>query len=236
MKMQEFVEDIKWQLTGGLLELEIPDTSIEKAVNLALKEIQRYIDSTTFVTVPYADVIDLKGFQDVKCSAITGVYRTEGYAGTANNLSDPMYAQQWLIFSNYGSMYNLQNYMLNYMAYNTVSQIRNTTSTDLDYKIDKVKEKLYINIAYNKPTKITLEYIPIFQDVSEVTSDYWIDIIKRMATAHTKIVLGRIRSKYKQSNALWTLDGDQLLAEGNAELEKLRDTLEANSTIFFPED
>ena len=57
-----------------------------------------------------------------------------------------------------------------------------------------------------------------------------------MATAHTKIVLGRIRSKYKQSNALWTLDGDQLLQEGLTELTALRETLEANSTIFFPED
>ncbi len=236
MKMENIVEDIKWQFPGGLLELEIPDESIEKAVKLALKEVQRYIDSTTFVTVPYADVIDLKGFQDVNCSAITGVYRTEGYAGNANTLSDPMYAQQWLIFSNYGSMYNLQNYMLNYMAYNTVSQIRNTTSTDLDYKIDKVKEKLYINIAYNKPTKITLEYIPIFQNVEEVTSDYWINIIRKLALAYTKIVLGRIRSKYKQSNALWTLDGEQLLAEGNTELTNLMEQLDANSTIFFPED
>lgn len=232
MKLEQYIEHIKLMLTGGLLELEIPDDTLGKVVNMSLKELQRYINTTTLITIPYADCIDLNGFQDVKCSAIKAVYRTEGYAETANNISDPMYAQQWLIFSNYGSMYNLQNYMLNYMAYNTVSQIRNTTSTDLDYYIDKFNNKLYINIAYNKPSKISLEYIPIFENVEQLTSDFWINILQRYALAHTKIILGRIRSKYKQSNALWTLDGDQLLEEGNAELNALKEQLEANSTVF----
>ena len=35
----------------------------------------------------------------------------------------------------------------------------------------------------------------------------------------------RVRSRFKQSNALWTQDGDELLQEGNNELTNLRETL-----------
>ena len=85
MNLQGYVEYIKLILTGGLLELEIPDEAIAKVVNTSLQEIQRYIDTTTLITIPYADVIDLNGF---KCSTISNVYRTEGYVTNSNNLSD----------------------------------------------------------------------------------------------------------------------------------------------------
>ena len=74
----------------------------------------------------------------------------------------------------------------------------------------------------NDSKKITIEYVPRFTDISQIKSDYWIDVIIRMATARTKIIVGNIRSKFKQSNALWSLDGDDLKATGTAELDAIR--------------
>lgn len=236
MTLQEYVEDIKLDLTGGLLQLEITDETIGQVVNKALREIQRYIDITKLVTVPFSKCIDLKDFN---YSSITAVYRVNSFLGnddTTLGMADPMYAQQWLIFGSGASMYNLQNYMLNYMAYNTFNQIRNTTSTDLDFKEDKLAQKLYINVSYDIPNMITIEYVPKYYTVEDINSDYWINILYRLSLAQTKIILGRIRSKYKQSNALWTLDGDQLLEEGNTELENLREILRSNAQLFFPKD
>ena len=51
-----------------------------------------------------------------------------------------------------------------------------------------------------------------------------------------KIQIGRIRTKFTQSNALWTLDGDKLLEEGNTDLEELREILRANSNMVYPID
>ena len=99
--------------------------------------------------------------------------------------------------------------------------------------VDKSSNKLYINIATAKPQKITIEYIPVFEDVSEIKSDYWIDIIIRLATAIAKVTLGRIRSRYTQSNALWTQDGQTMLEEGNAELAELRNHLIENSNLIY---
>lgn len=239
MTLEEYIEAIKLELTGGILELEIPDEIIGKVVNKAFKEIQRYIDTTNLITIPYTPCIDLDGFSDYKCSSIVKVYRTEGYDGGVSSeagILDPMYMQRWMIFSNGGTMYNLENYLLNYMSYNTLLQMRNTTSTDLAFKEDKLNKKLYINVAYDKPEKITIEYVPIFTDVSEITSDYWQDILQRLALAMTKIVLGRIRSRYTQSNALWTQDGETMLAEGNEEITNLREILRSNQQMFLPVD
>ena len=61
MQLQNFIDEIKLALTGGLLELEIPDSTIAQIVNKSLREIQRYIDIPKLVTVPYAKCIDLKG-------------------------------------------------------------------------------------------------------------------------------------------------------------------------------
>lgn len=237
MTRQDYIDYITLQVTGGLLELEIDDTVIGKFVDAALVELRRYIDETKLITVPFARCIDLKDF---KHSAVINVYRTEGFTGDtmadqSGSDIDPMYAQQWAAFSGNGMVYSLQNYVMNYLAYSTLQQMRNTTSTDLNFKEDKNANKLYIN-AIAIPKMITIEYIPIFENPEEITSDYWIDILKRLSLAMVKIALGRIRSRFTQSNALWVQDGETMLQEGNEELKELRETLRVNSTYFFPKD
>lgn len=234
----DYIRDIKFELSGGVLELEIPDKAIGFCVDKALVEIQRYIDETKMITVPYAQCIDLTDFDH---SAIVNVYRTQGFAGDTTKSEttsevDPMYAQTWAAFSNINNTYNLKSYMMNYLSYNTLLQMQNTVSTDLSFKEDKYANKLYINAGFEKPHNITIEYIPIFNDVKEITSDYWIDIIRRMALAFAKVALGRIRTRFTQSNALWTQDGDKMLEEGNTELKELREILRTNSTYFYPID
>lgn len=249
MRLADYVNEIKLELTGGVLELEITDDVIASLVNKAFREIQRYIDIPKLVTVPFASCIDLgpwvddKGVQHegFKCSSIVRVYRTVGYNGnnevTNNqNINDPMYMQQWMIYSNGGSMYNLDNYVMNFAAYNTMLQMRNTISTDMSWKEDKEGKKLYINSAYDVPKMVTIEYIPIYQSVEEVEDDYWTDQIAKLSMALVKITLGRIRSFSTQTNALWALDGDTLLAEGNAEAQAIRQGLVDNMNFMYPID
>lgn len=241
MQMQDYIDEIKLELTGGVLELELPDTTLAQVVNKALREVQRYITSTELMTIPYSKCIDLK---NSKISDVVKVYRTEGYGILSPNNSetsdtrplDPMYAQTWMIFSNGNSFYSLNDYLLNFANYNTLMQIRNTLSTDLAFKYDKQAEKLYINVSEVTPARITIEYIPVINDVSDIRSDYWIDIIMRLSIALTKQILGRIRSRFTQSNALWIMDGDQMLSEGAAELQDLRDRLTANAQLVYPID
>lgn len=238
MTIVDIIEEIKLELTGGVLELEIEDVTIEMVIKKALRELQRYWDETSFLTIPYEQCIDLEKYQLDSCS-IVKVYRTTGMGNStdaSNALTmDPLYAQQFMMFSNAGNMYNIQDYVMNYAAWNTLNQTRNTMSTDMAFREDKHNKKLYVN-DITAPKAITIEFIPKLDSVENIQSDYWQDILVKMCVGLTKITLGRIRTRFSQSNALWAQDGEKLLEEGNTELKELREILRTNANLVYPID
>lgn len=236
MTIEEYRDEIKEKLTGNILELEIDDALIDKTINSSLREVQRYIDSTKIITIPYQRCINMTKY---RVSAITNVYRAVGYGdvnGLTNEPTDPMLLAQWQILFGAGNIYNFNNAVYNYASWNTALQLRNTTSTDLVYYYDKPTNMLYINTFSDNPPVITIEYIPKYVDVAEVTSDFWVDILLRLSLANVKIILGRIRSRYTQTNTLWQQDGATMLEEGKAELNELREQLRASNQISLPVD
>lgn len=236
MKMEAYVDEIKLALTGGVLELEVDDAIIQKIVNSALREVQRYICSTKLITIPFSKCIDLTEY---KVNAVTKVMRATGTgitgetSGETTISTDPVQLSMFQFTSGIGNMYNFQNYLNNFSSWSTVQQIENTLSTDLAYYFEDATKKLYINTTLDVGTNITIEYVPRYDNVEEVTSDFWIDVIMRLSKALAKIYVGRIRSRFTQSNALWSQDGETLLNEGNTELTELRTYLQANTQLIY---
>lgn len=238
MKARAYIDEIKLKLTGGVVHLELDDATLQRVLDSTMREIQRYIDTTKLITIPYKKCIDLTEY---KPNSVSRVYRSTGFvdtSGSENGVStaDPMQVSFWQIVSGGGNLYNFQNYAYDYASWNTLLQIRNTTSTDMSFHFDKSTNYLYINVASNFPNSVTIEYVPQYVSVDKITSDFWTDTILRMSLATCKILLGRIRSKYKQSNALWSMDGDQLLQEGTQELQSLRESLQKYSQLTYPMD
>jgi hypothetical protein len=237
VKLEDILEEIKLELTGYVLEMEINDETLVSVVKKALRELERFWDETTMITVPWASRIDLDGeFFKEKVSSIVKVYRTEGLGdadGELSAMNDPVQMAQFAIFSNGGTMYNLQDYVMNYASWMSMYQIKNSMSTDMSFREDRHNKKLYINKAMSTPSMITIEYIPKLRNVEDIKSDYWIDILIKYCVALTKVVLGRIRTRFAQSNALWTQDGDKILEEGNTELKELRELLRLNSNMTY---
>ena len=235
MDITAYRDEIKLRLTGGVLDTELTDDVLDRIINASLREIQRYICSTKVITIPFKRYIDLTEY---KVNSVSRVMRTQGYATDNSTLSltDPMYVSQWQLLAGPGNLSNFQNYAYNYMTWNTLLQTRSASSTDLAFIFDKSTNQLYINTASDTPANITIMYVPRYDTVEDVKSDYWIDMICRLATANAKIIVGRIRSKYTQSNALWTLDGETLLTEGTTELTELRNYLQTNTQLLYVVD
>lgn len=238
MDRQQLKDEILFKLTGGVLDCELDEKGLDLLINASLRELQRYIDSTKLITIPYKTCIDLS---DYKINAVVRVYRSIGLTAStseeiSSGMNDPMYASQWQLLSGTGNLYNFNNYAYNYASWNTLLQIRNTTSTDLAFKYDKSTNKLYINVSDGRPEGITIEYVPRYDDVNEILSDFWIDMLIKLCVAQAKVALGRIRTRYKQSNALWEQDGETLLTEGNTELNELRTALVASTQLNYPID
>ena len=234
MKLQDLVEEIKLEVFGcGILRSELKDTDIKAVIQKELRELERFWDETTLVTVPYASCIDMTGFEH---TYVENVYRSSGYGAAADagsGMIDPVWAQQWMVFSNLGTMYNLQDYVLNYAAWNTMSQIRNTMSSELGFEEDRHNNKLYIH-TNSAPSFITIKYVPKLNSVEDIKSSYWIDVLQKLCVGMIKVVIGRIRTRAKQSGALWEQDGDTILAEGLDELKTLREKLEVDDALCAP--
>lgn len=234
MKMQAYLDEIKLEVTGGgILKLEIDDSVLIQIVNSAMREMQRYICSTKIITLPYAKCIDLT---DYKVNAVTKVLRANGDGmSSSNDNTDPLQLSFYTLASG-GNMYNFNDFTSRFASWNTMQQISNTLSTDLAYYFEDATKKLYINTNMSSGNSVTIEYVPVFDSVEEITSDYWIDILMRLSKALTKVTLGRIRGRYQQSNALWTSDAQQMLQDGQSELSEIRQHLQSNTQLIYPMD
>lgn len=238
MTQDEYIEEVRLKLTGGVLELEIDDDTLIKILQSSFREIKRYYHSTQLLKVPFKRCIDLTEY-NVK--QVVSVHRTEGYLNSGADLGsgsniDPMYAAQWQILGGTGNIAGYQDWVSNFASWSMIQQTRSTLSTDLAFRWDKASKCLYINIAMDNPQFIAISYIPDIQSVEDIISEYWIDILVRLTVANTKLLLGRIRSRYTNSSQLWTQDGETMLAEGNAEISDLREKLLANSTLAYTYD
>lgn len=238
MELDLIRDEVKVKLTGGVLDLELDDSNLDKVINSAFREVQRYINTTKTLKMVYKPCLDLTS---IGVSTVVDVRRTQGYLSgdpdTDSSYVDPMYVAQWQMISGIaGTGLNVNNFGYNYSAWNTGLQIKNTMSTDMNFIFDKSTNYLYVNCAFDKPKYIAVTYIPRYNSVEEVTSDYWIDIIIRMAVALTKTTLGNIRGRFTQSNALWTQDAEKMASEGQTELQELRQYLQDNSLLIYPKD
>ena len=69
-------DEVKVKLTGGVLDLEINDETLDKVINSAFREVQRYINTTKIIKVEYKPCLDMT---EEKISTVVDVYRTQGY-------------------------------------------------------------------------------------------------------------------------------------------------------------
>ena len=99
-----------------------------------------------------------------------------------------------------------------------------------------ILRKVAVVISTNGDTKATIQYLPDYKDVEEITEVFWMDIILRLATAYAKQVLGRIRSKYTLNSSAYSLDGEAMLSEANTEIQEIRQFLLSNQDLAFPID
>lgn len=232
MESSDYIESIKLQLTGGVLESELDDQTLEKILDMSLKEINKYYNATELIQLPGASCIDLKGHPEI--ANVVNVYRTSPSTTGNNYDSDPVSMSQ-LQYS-IGGSYFRNNTVYGILAYNTAQRLSNTMSTDLIFKEDKKARKLYVNLPQGVPSSLTIEYIPRLMDASDIVATHWEDMLMRLFLAHCKIALGRIRTRFTQSGAVWTGDGETILSEGTAELEAVREALRKANDYMSPVD
>ena len=226
MLMAEIVEQVSFML-GLPCNDNVETQEVEKAVLIAFRELKRYMKTPVDKTVPYSTRLDLVklGIQTVKVLYVQAAYPRIGLTlGTIDSGNVFQVAAAVNTYSAIGQTSSLNiDPIMTEMA---MAQVRNTLSTDFQWKYDVSNQVIYCAHRDPRPTQVTIRYVPDYKDVSEIKSDTWLDYLIRMSEANMKKSLGRSRSKYTVEGSNVSLDGEILLQEANAELEKIREELE----------
>lgn len=219
-RMKKIVQFIEVQLGAPVLELELTPENIKLIIEQAFDEIVHYMTDLYTVTVSYAQCIDLK---DYNVDAVECVMRANDSVMTGMTFVYP-----YMGLNNITGSYNLEGYADALLSVRNM----NTISTDMDFHWDKPNRKLYVVANPNVPAYVTIVFKPEYFNVEDIREQYWETQLRRLALGMSKVVLGRIRSKYKSSTTKFELDGDTLLAEGTTEIEAVRQRLDSNKDIF----
>ena len=225
MKMNEVCEEVNFQL-GLPANKNVEGLQTENAVNIAFRELKRYMKTPTHKTVPFAHRIDCKkaGIKTHKVLNVQAAYPRTGLTlSTIDSGNVFQVAAAVNVYSTIGnaSAVNIAPIMTEL----GMAQVRNTLSTDFQFRYDYLNQVIYLAHRDPLPSQVTVTYVPEFDDVSEIVNDTWVDYLVRMSLANMKIALGRTRSKYTIEGSNVQLDGQQLLEEGNSDLATIREEL-----------
>ena len=227
MTMDEIVQQVSFML-GMPANDNTEEMQIQQAVLIAFRELKRYMKTPVDITVPFQNRIDLVrlGIQTKKVLNVQAAYPRVGLV--MSSIDSGNVFQVAAAVNTYSAIGQTSSLNIDpIMTEMAMAQVRNTLSTDFQWKHDVDNQVVYVSHREPKPTQVTITYVPDYKDVSEIVSDTWIDYLVRMSEANMKKSLGRSRSKYTVEGSNVSLDGEALLAEANAELEAIRTELEA---------
>ena len=234
MTLAEYTDEIMFSLGGigdNSVEIEIGESGIVRCINRAFREVKQYVTTPAYMTLPFGArengigcTINLK---DKDVYSVINVMRPDSYNSLSMNTLDVFGLN--LTYSALTNMDAYANRMLRLQQLNTISN-------DLDFIWDAHTKELSVTMNPPFTNAITIQYIPDYKDVEEITEVFWMDIILRLATAYAKQAIGRIRSKYTLNSSAYSLDGETLLQEANTEIQEIRTFLTTNDDLVFPID
>lgn len=226
MTMDEIKSEVQF-LMGIPANENVEDLEIERSILIAFRELKRYIRTPVDKTVPYSTRLNLSEL-NIHTRTVLNVFAAIPRIGlTMNTIDAGNVFQIAAAVNTYSMIGNTTSLNIDpIMTEMAMAQVRNTLGTDFQWNFDKQNNVIYCAHRDPRPSVITIRYVPDFQDVSEILGYTYIDYLVRMSVANYKLALGRTRSKYTVEGSNVTLDGETLLAEGNAELEAIRSELD----------
>ena len=191
MTLAEYTDEIMFSLGGigdNSVEIEIGESGIVRCINRAFREVKQYVTTPAYMTLPFGArengigcTINLK---DKNVYSVINVMRPDSYNSLSMNTLDVFGLN--LTYSAITNMDAYANRMLRLQQLNTIS-------TDLDFIWDAHTKELSVTMNPPFTNAITIQYIPDYKDVEEITEVFWMDIILRLATAYAKQAIGRIK-------------------------------------------
>ena len=225
MTTEQAVERVKFRLgeTHGLrTKIELDDKDVLKLVEMSIDELVAKVDTPSMLILPYADIIDVKKYN---IASIDFVTRAEVPYGVSDGVSlDPFYLSNSVMVGDNTAAASLASVMQTQAMYAIRAMAQNTVQAELQYFHDLYHQTLIVSFAGSRPSYITILYRPNIKTVEDLPSPVWQQFLIRLATAHGKVIIGRIRAKYSPQGSPFTVNSE-ILAEGLDELKAIYEEL-----------
>lgn len=231
MTTQQAIDRIKFRLGSikGLgTKIELNEQDLQELINIALDDLVEKVDSPSMLILPYSEIIDVSKY---RIASIDFVTRAQAPYGVSEGVSlDPFYLSNSVMIkdTNVSAGASINSILQMQAAYAIRSMAQNTVQAELLYFHDIYNKTLMVSYAGSRPSAITILYRPIIECVEDLPSVMWTNYLIRLAVAHGKIILGRVRSKYEVAGSPVTV-GKEILQEGLSELEKIYEELKGLS-------
>ena len=224
MKRKDIKESIVTELGSPVVNVELNDTHLDKAIDDAIRwfNAKKALITNIKITLQ-SDVQEYELDDDVE--AIIDVIR-EG--------TSPAYGG---IFEDFGipyTIYYTDDYsaLVSQLQYIEMSKRILSADKDFDFDLRKGTGNKPVLIISPVPAKSETAIVVVKKKIDNSNLDLLnvrdLDLIIRYATARAKIMLGRIRSKYDSLPAAQgdrSLDGSTLIEEAKEEIEKLNEDI-----------
>lgn len=227
MTMDEIIDQVSFEL-GLPANDNVEGLDLRKGVLVAFQELKRYMKTPVEKTVPFETRIDLQKVGIITRNVLYVQASQPRIGLTMSSIDSGNVFQVAAAVNTYSAIGQTSSINIDpIMTEMAMAQVRNTLSTDFQWKYDIDNQVVYVTHRDPRPAFVTIRYVPDYKDVSEIRSNTWINYLVRLSEAFIKKALGRSRSKYTIEGSNVRLDGEALLAEANAELEAIRTELEA---------
>lgn len=210
------------QISGLKARIELDEKDISGLISMSLDELVEKVDTPSMLLLPYSEIIDLR---DKKIASIDFVTRAEVPYGVTDGVSlDPFYLSNTVMIGNSTAGASLSSVMQTQAMYAIRAMAQNTVQAELVHFHDLHRQTLMVSYSGARPNAVSIIYRPLIQSVEDLPSNTWATLLVRLASAHGKIIIGRIRTKYTVPGSPVSL-GAEILAEGLQELQAIYDEL-----------
>lgn len=215
--VSDLIDDIKTHLGAPVVSLYITDEQIEKLIKSAVRKCSNKACPTFLITLNAGSgVLDLSNYH---IDTVKNVFSADLSEGDCSGSCD--ICSKLCSYRGYSDLMTERSRLYDNLAINL-------SRAEME-KLEMRDWKFSGNILYldNFSGPITVEYTK--KDISfEDLDSGWRSFVERYALALVKITEGRIRSKFKMSSGVFEIESDELISEGNSDLQELETQLNEN--------
>jgi hypothetical protein len=223
MTDSEIIEQIKMDLGYPVIDVYTPDASIQSFIRKGLN----VFTSQVFRRVSF--VVPCKACQTLDKEKIVFVFEVVPYqftTGAGDNI--PVYYRDDFSLATavqYFNIYSSNDILTPVAASLTYNQMNYAFNMQFDWKYDTVLGQLFTT-HIPEGTQVLVVKAKTYYDRETLDPEYeaW---LLRYAEGQTKITEGRIRGKYKEGSVGATSDADQLVSEGQQEIQACMDEIQS---------